>query len=365
VGFRYRAVENLVMTPGFWRGRRVFLTGHTGFKGSWLALWLSELGAEVTGFALPPATTPNLFSVAGVENTLDSVLGDLRDAGHLRVALARAQPEILFHLAAQALVAEGYADPVGTYATNVMGAVHLLEAARQPNVMEKLKVIVFVTSDKCYENVESCTAYAESAPLGGYDPYSSSKACAEILAASWRRSFFNAPEAPRIATARAGNVIGGGDWAAHRLVPDLLAALAAGETPCLRHPESVRPWQHVLEPLAGYLTLAEQCITHREWASAWNFGPDAADCVSVARLAELLCQLWPEPRRYAVQPSALPHEAGLLYLDASRARRHLGWRPRWRLEEALRETVAWHCAWRNGADMNAQCRQQIQRYSAS
>ena len=367
MGNRKRPVENLVSTPAplpspaFWQGKRVFLTGHTGFKGSWLALWLSALGAKVTGYALPPATTPNLFALARIEKTLTSIIGDIRNPDALQTALTTAQPQIILHLAAQALVADGYADPIGTYATNVMGTVNLLEAARQ---LPDLKAVVIITSDKCYENVESAHAYVESDPLGGYDPYASSKACAEIAAASWRRAFFSQPNQPAIATARAGNVIGGGDWAAHRLVTDLLAAFAAKETAALRNPRAVRPWQHVLEPLAGYLRLTEKITADATLAGAWNFGPELEDCISVGELAEQLHTLWPDSR-YAVQAAPLPHEAALLRLDATRAKEHLGWHPRWHLPEALRQTVAWHRAWLEGKDMQDFCRQQIGQYCSS
>ena len=350
---------NLPITPSFWRGKRVFLTGHTGFKGSWLALWLQQLGAQVTGYALPPTTTPSLFELAGVAKYMHSILGDIRNPAALQQALETARPEIILHLAAQALVSDGYTDPVGTYATNVMGTINLLEQARQ---LSDVRAIVIVTTDKCYENLESTHAYVESDALGGHDPYSSSKACTEIVAASWRRSFFTSGQAA-IATARAGNVIGGGDWAPHRLVPDLLQAFTKGEEARLRNGQAVRPWQHVLEPLAGYLILAEQLWDDRSRACAWNFGPELEDCVSVAELAELLGRLWPRGGRHTIQASPLPHEAGLLRLDASRAKQLLGWKPRWHLKEALRQTVEWHQAWLGGSSMGNFCRQQIERYS--
>lgn len=350
---------NLPITPSFWREKRVFLTGHTGFKGSWLALWLQQLGAQVTGYALPPTTTPSLFELAGVAKYMHSILEDIRNPAALQQALETARPEIILHLAAQALVSDGYTDPVGTYATNVMGTINLLEQARQ---LSDVRAIVIVTTDKCYENLESTHAYVESDALGGHDPYSSSKACTEIVAASWRRSFFATGQAA-IATARAGNVIGGGDWAPHRLVPDLLQAFTKGEEARLRNAQAVRPWQHVLEPLAGYLILAKQLWDDRSRACAWNFGPEQEDCVSVAELAALLGRLWPGGGRHTIQASPFPHEAGLLRLDASRAKQLLGWKPRWHLEEALRQTMEWHQAWLGGSSMGNFCRQQIERYS--
>ncbi|NJA89182.1 CDP-glucose 4,6-dehydratase [Rhodocyclus tenuis] len=349
-----------MVNPEFWRGKRVFLTGHTGFKGGWLSIWLHRLGAEVTGFALPPPTAPSLFASAGVEGLLHSTLGDIRDAEALTAALTAADPDIVFHLAAQPLVGDSYRDPVGTYATNVTGTLNLLQAARQA---PRLGAVVVVTTDKCYENRETKTPYREGDALGGHDPYSSSKACAEILTHAWRRSFFHTEGAARIASARAGNVIGGGDWAEHRLVPDLLRAYAAGETARLRHPGSIRPWQHVLEPLSGYLTLAERLYDNRIDERAWNFGPPLADCISVGDIADLLASYWPTPAAWQVVPSELPHEAGVLMLDASLAQKKLQWRPRWPLSEALRRTAEWHLAWMEGQDMYAISTGQIDAYA--
>ncbi len=348
-----------MVSSGFWCDKRVFLTGHTGFKGSWLALWLHRLGARVTGYALPPATTPALFEVARVHEVLQSTIGDIRDAATLTQALANADPEIILHLAAQPLVSEGYADPAGTYATNVTGTLNLLQAARG---LKNLRSIVVVTTDKCYENTETSRAYREADPLGGHDPYSSSKACVEILTHSWRRSFFNSRESARIASARAGNVIGGGDWSPHRLIPDILHAFEAGKSAALRHPDAIRPWQHALEPLLGYLMLAEHLYADETHAGAWNFGPALPDCVSVGEVADALVQLWPTTAHWQHAPSHLAHEAGLLRLDASLAQEKLQWRPRWPLMEALRQTVDWHQAWLRGEDMQAFCLQQIQSY---
>jgi CDP-glucose 4,6-dehydratase len=351
-------VENLV-TQDFWRGRRVFLTGHTGFKGSWLALWLNELGAEVTGYALAPPTEPNLYNIARVGGLLHSVIADIRDAQALGLAMQAARPQTLLHLAAQPLVSEGYADPVGTYATNVMGTVNVLEAARHCHDLDS---IVVITTDKCYDNRESLHDYNEADPLGGRDPYSSSKACAELVTAAYRASYFQAGIAPRIATARAGNVIGGGDWAANRLVPDLLRAFAEGKSACLRHPDAVRPWQHVLDPLAGYLRLAEKLTRDPAFALAWKFGPALADCVPSGALADLAARHWSSAAHWHSEPSKLPHEAQLLRLNTDAAQQMLKWRPKWPLNEAVRHTVAWHRAWLSGHDMQSFSRDQIQQY---
>ncbi len=351
-------MEDLV-TQDFWRGRRVFLTGHTGFKGSWLALWLNELGAEVTGYALAPPTEPNLYSIARIGETLHSVIADIRDAQALGMAMQVARPQTLLHLAAQPLVSEGYADPVGTYATNVMGTVNVLDAARRCCDLES---IVVITTDKCYDNRESLHDYSEADPLGGRDPYSSSKACAELVAAAYRASYCQAESAPRIATARAGNVIGGGDWAANRLLPDLLRAFAEGSSACLRHPDAVRPWQHVLDPLVGYLLLAEKLTRDPAFARAWNFGPALADCMPSGALADLAARHWSPAARWHSEPSKLPHEAQLLRLNTDAAQQMLKWRPKWPLNEAVRHTVAWHRAWLSGHDMQSFSRDQIQQY---
>lgn len=348
-----------MVTRSFWRGKRVLLTGHTGFKGSWLALWLHELGASVHGYALPAPTRPSLFEVARIDETLTSTFSDIRTPDALEAAVLAADPQIILHLAAQPLVAEGYRDPVATYATNVTGTINLLQAARR---LDKLRAIIVVTSDKCYENLGTPHPYREGDQLGGHDPYSSSKACTEILTQAWRRSYFSAPGAAGLATARAGNVIGGGDWAEKRLVPDILRAFSAGQTAELRHPEGVRPWQHVLEPLAGYLMLAERLHEDRTFEGAWNFGPDLEDCVSAGHLADQLTTLWPGPVCWEKVESGISHEAGLLRLDASQARERLQWRPKWPLTEALRHTVAWQLAWQGGADMQAFCLQQIRDY---
>lgn len=331
-----------MIDEGFWRGRRVALTGHTGFKGAWLSLWLQRLGAEVSGFALAPATEPSLFALAGLAGSMRSVTGDVRDAEALAAALAAASPEVIVHLAGQSLVLRSYRDPVGTYATNVMGTVNLLEAARR---LPGIRAVLVVTSDKCYDNREWVWGYRENEPLGGRDPYSSSKACAELVTGAWRASFASTVDAPGIASARAGNVIGGGDWAADRLVPDLITAFAGRRPAAIRNPDAVRPWQHVLEPLGGYLLLAERLAGEpSRYAGAWNFGPDPADTRAVSEVADRLATLWGAGARWEQDPARRPHEARSLRLDCSKAAAALDWRPRIGLDEALAWTVDWYRA---------------------
>ena len=338
----------MVVNPAFWRGRRVFLTGHTGFKGGWLSLWLAELGAEVHGYALAPPTEPNLFTTAGVEKRLAaSTLADIRDAAKLEQAMQAARPEVVLHLAAQPLVRQSYAEPVETFAVNVMGTVNLLEAVRRtPGV----KAVVNVTTDKCYENREWVWPYRENEALGGHDPYSSSKACSELVTAAWRRSFLDAAGV-QLASARAGNVIGGGDWAADRLLPDFLRALDAGKPLVVRSPQATRPWQHVLEPLSGYLMLAERlCTEGAAFAEAWNFGPDEADARPVEWIVETLCARMTDAT-WQRDTAPQPHEAHTLRLDSAKAHARLGWQPRWNLQRALEATLDWHQAWKAGTDM--------------
>jgi CDP-glucose 4,6-dehydratase len=354
----------MVINTTFWQKKRVLITGHTGFKGSWLALWLSRLGAEVTGFALAPPTQPSLFELARVGENMRSILGDIRDAAAVRAAVREARPEIVFHLAAQALVRQSYADPVETYATNVMGLAHLFEAARESARQgQPVRALVSVTSDKCYENREWLWGYRETEPLGGHDPYSSSKACAELVTAAYRNSFFNAPDIQNgqntqtfIATARAGNVIGGGDWAKDRLITDILNAIASGQPLRLRNPQAIRPWQHVLEPLNGYLMLAEKLFSEgAAYASAWNFGSADEDAKPVQWIVERLAEYWKKqgqnPVRWEIDSAPQPHEAHYLKLDCSKSRALLGWRPRWNLETALERIVQWQGAWQSGQDM--------------
>ena len=348
-----------------WRGRKVFVTGHTGFKGGWLTLWLHHLAAKVHGFALEPPTTPSLFDAARIESLLASdTRADLADLARLKSSLDAAQPEIIFHLAAQSLVRESYRDPLGTLATNVMGTARVLEAAR---AVDSVRAIVVITTDKVYENREWEYSYREVDPLGGHDPYSASKAAAEIVAASFRSSFFERERGhpAHVATARAGNVIGGGDWAADRLVPDCLRAFAANQPVYLRLPAAVRPWQHVLEPLSGYLRLAERLFgaEGEKFAKAWNFGPDTRGNATVGEVAAVAARLWGDGARVEHAPATEnPHEAGVLRLDSARARDALDWKPRWSLADALERTVAWQRAWSRGADMAAVSSDQIRAY---
>ncbi len=352
-------VEGVAVNPAFWQGRRVFLTGHTGFKGGWLALWLQSMGAQVYGYALPPPSGPAFFTESEVETGLAGhTLSRVEDGAALTAALRAAQPEIVLHLAAQALVREAYANPVATYATNVMGTVHLLEGVRKtPSV----RAVVNVTTDKCYENREWIWGYREDEALGGYDPYSSSKACSELVTSAYRQSFL-ADAGVALASARAGNVIGGGDWATDRLIPDLLRALDTGVTVDIRAPQATRPWQHVLEPLSGYLALAEGLYEKgAPFAAAWNFGPADDDARPVSWILEQMASMQSGLRwRIAVVPK--PHEAHLLKLDSSKARSRLDWQPRWKLVEALQRTLQWHVAWRAGQPMRAFSLAQINDY---
>lgn len=341
----------------------MFLTGHTGFKGSWLSLWLQEMNAEVTGFSLAPSSTNDLFVSARVGEGMTSVIGDIRDAAHLSTALAKAQPEIVIHLAAQALVRSSYEDPVETYSTNVMGLINVLESVRRT---QSVRAVVNVTSDKSYENREWHWGYRETDPMGGYDPYSSSKGCAELVTSAWRSSYFSGAQAPALASARAGNVIGGGDWARDRLIPDVFRAIQQGRPAVIRNPCSIRPWQHVLEPLAGYLDLARRLYSDGHgFAEAWNFGPADADARSVRSVVEHVVALWGDGATWAAAADPGPHEATYLKLDSSKARSRLNWEPVWRLDEALRHLTEWYR--RNAAgscDVRAMTVEHINRYEA-
>ena len=346
--------------PEFWSGKRVFLTGHTGFKGGWLSLWLQSLGAEVQGLALAPSGPHSLFTEANVAHGMASAIGDIRDLDTIKRTMAAFRPDIVIHMAAQPLVRLSYAEPVETYATNVMGTFHLLEAVRQtPGV----RVVVNVTTDKCYDNKEWAWGYREDEPMGGYDPYSNSKGCAELVSNAYRQSFFQR-SGPALATARAGNVIGGGDWASDRLVPDILRAFERGEPVVIRNPHSTRPWQHVLEPLAGYLTLAERLWDGgAAFAEGWNLGPRDEDARPVQWIVEQLVDQWGRGARWQLDGGTHPHEANYLKLDISKARARLGWHPTWRLAGALQHIVTWHQAWLDRQDVRALCLQQIAQYT--
>jgi CDP-glucose 4,6-dehydratase len=350
------------MNRAFWKDKRVFLTGHTGFKGGWLALWLADLGAEVHGFALPPPSNPNLFTLCNLETRLkSSTIADIRDAAALARAMQAVRPHIVLHLAAQPLVQHSYAAPVETFAVNVMGTVHLLESVRNTPTV---RAIVNVTTDKCYENHEAVWSYREDEAMGGYDPYSSSKACSELVTAAYRRSFLE-PSSIHVASARAGNVIGGGDWAADRLVPDFFRAMDSRQSLTIRFPHAIRPWQHVLEPLSGYLALAEKLyLEGQDFAEAWNFGPEESDARSVQWIVEHLCRQVPGSGWRCHDGPEPPHEASYLSLDISKAKIKLGWRPRWDLQSALGYTLDWHHAWKHGEDMTATCIAQIREYES-
>ena len=350
------------MTPSFWNDKTVFLTGHTGFKGGWISHWLYELGASVHGYSLEPPTQPSFFTETRLQRRLArTTVGDIRNFAELISALKQAKPDIIIHMAAQPLVRESYNTPVETFAANVIGTVNVLEAARQVGTA---KAIVNITTDKCYENKEWLWPYRENDRLGGHDPYSASKACAEIAAAAYRNSFLAGANI-HLASVRAGNVIGGGDWATDRLIPDFLRALDAGETLKIRSPNAIRPWQHVLEPLSGYLLLAEKLYEGGEtFAEAWNFGPNDEDAKSVGWIVEKLSSQNPRAR-WETENTAQPHEAGLLKLDSSKAKAKLGWAPRWGLGTALSKTMEWHQAWRNREDMAVITTQQIQAYANS
>lgn len=347
-----------------WQQRRVFLTGHTGFKGGWLALWLQRLGADVTGYALAPSTTPSLFEVARVTQGMHSIIGDVRNLDTLTDALTRSAPEVVFHLAAQPLVRASYSNPVETYTTNVMGTVHLLEAVRKtPSV----RAVVIVTSDKCYENREWVWGYREDEPMGGHDPYSNSKGCAELVTAAYRSSFFNPAQYHQhgvaVASARAGNVIGGGDWSADRLIPDIVRAFAAGRPVQVRYPKAIRPWQHVLEPIGGYMHLAERLVAEGPtYGEGWNFGPHDSDAWSVEEILTHMTSAWGDGASWVRDTGNHPHEAHYLKLDCSKVRSRLGWKPSLHLGEALDWTTEWYRAFLREEPMRALCDDQIARY---
>jgi CDP-glucose 4,6-dehydratase len=347
------------MNREFWKGRRVFLTGHTGFKGSWLALMLQTLGAEVHGYALAPATDPALFTAAQVATGMHSQIGDIRDLDALRAALAEAKPDIVLHLAAQAIVSESFDTPLATFQTNVMGTANLLDAVRGQS---SVKSVVVVTSDKCYENKNWIWSYREDEALGGNDPYSASKACAELVVASYRYSFFDKLEHPVIATARAGNVIGGGDWSRDRLIPDIIRAFIRDESALIRSPHSIRPWQHVLEPLCGYLLLAERCTEERSFGQAWNFGPDQHDAQPVRFIADHLVRIWGEGATWYTLEQNAVKETHILKLDSTKAHSLLQWQPVTDLTEALQLTADWYKSHAAGESPRSSTERQIHAF---
>ncbi len=342
----------------FWRGKRVLITGHTGFKGAWMCLMLKELGADVIGFARDIPTQPALFEHAQLEDDIRSIRGDVRNFEHVRTTIGEAKPEIVIHMAAQSLVRRSYQEPIETYATNVMGTAHVLEAIRQT---PDIRVAIVVTSDKCYQNRDTIDGYVEENPLGGADPYSSSKGCAELVAAAYRESFLSSATGDTaVATVRSGNVIGGGDWAADRLVPDCMRAFSAGAPAAIRNPLYVRPWQHVLEPLKGYLMLAERLWdAPSEYATAWNFGPRDEDAQPVSVIADRLVELWGGDAAWELAEGEQPREAHSLKLNCEKARGELGWWPRTTLDTALHWTVQWYKAFQNGLDTRAISRDHI------
>jgi CDP-glucose 4,6-dehydratase len=364
MGIRSCALEGVVLNPIFWYGKRILLTGHTGFKGSWLTLWLESLGARLVGYALAPPTNPSLFEVAELGKSMTSVIGDIRDLEKLQAILDEHRPEIVIHMAAQPLVRHSYIDPVETYSTNMMGTVNLLEAVRH---VRGVKAVVNITTDKCYQNREWVWPYREEEPMGGYDPYSSSKACSELVTAAYRTSFFNPDNylqhGVAVATVRAGNVIGGGDWAADRLIPDILGAFERNEAVKIRNPNAVRPWQHVLEPLCGYLTLAERMYEEGPaFAEAWNFGPRDQDAKSVGWIVDRMIKLWGDGASSIIAGGNHPHEANCLKLDISKACSRLGWSPVLNLEDALKLIVDWSKQRLAAADMRKLSLAQIGAY---
>lgn len=349
--------------PAFWNGKKVYLTGHTGFKGSWLALWLQSMGAVVKGFALEPQTTPAMFNEARVGSGMESEVGDIRDLAAVTASMSAFNPDLLIHMAAQPLVRRSYRDPVETYSTNVMGTVHVLEAARK---CSNLRAIVNVTTDKCYENREWEWGYRENEPMGGHDPYSNSKGCAELVTTTYRRSFFNDSDTAALATARAGNVIGGGDWADDRLIPDTLRAFERQQPVVIRNPKATRPWQHVLDPLGGYLILAQKLYTDGyRFAEGWNFGPRDDDVLPVEWVLDYMVERWGQGASWQIDGTTQPHEAQLLKLDISKARAKLDWCPKWSLASALDHVVRWHQAWLAREDVQSETLSQIEQYRLS
>ena len=349
------------MKPSFWHGKKVLITGHTGFKGSWVSLWLQTAGADIVGYALAPPTSPNLFTVANVAAGMTSVEGNVRNLDHLDSTIQREKPEIIIHMAAQSLVRYSYDEPVETFATNVMGTVNVLEAARRSNCV---RVILNITSDKCYENKEWLWGYRETEPMGGHDPYSCSKGCAELVTSAYRKSYFSDEQSDIIvASARAGNVIGGGDWAKDRLIPDIMAAFMQSQPVVIRYPQSIRPWQHVLEPLSGYLLLIEHLWNHgAEFSGGWNFGPADEDARPVMWIVEHLINMWGDGAACEVDDQKHPHEANYLKLDSSKARQLLRWKPQLNLDSALEWVTDWFQEYHRGGNLRDKTEAQIAAY---
>jgi CDP-glucose 4,6-dehydratase len=356
-------MADMAIASEFWRGRRVLLTGHTGFKGSWLSIWLRSLGAELTGFSVDVPTEPSLYALARLGDTIEWIQADVRDYDSVRAAVARIRPEVVIHMAAQSLVRRSFVDPRETYETNVMGTVNVLEAVRSAG---DVRVVINVTSDKCYENREWEWGYREDEAMGGHDPYSNSKGCAELVTSAYRRSFFHSgQDVTRLASVRAGNVIGGGDWGEDRLVPDVMRAVLAGETLRVRNPTAVRPWQHVLNPLSGYLLLAQLLWDEPALAGGWNFGPSDDDAQPVGWIVEEIAERWAGEVRWEHDAGLHVHEAHWLKVDSSRARTRLGWRPRWNLDGGLDALVEWYAAYAGGADVTPLTLGQIERFASA
>jgi CDP-glucose 4,6-dehydratase len=348
------------VNPSFWKGKRVFLTGHTGFKGSWLSLWLQSMGAILKGYSLEIETNPSLFDIANVAADMESEIGDIRNLDKLTQSMVSFNPDIVIHMAAQPLVRLSYIKPVDTYTSNIIGTVNVLEAARK---CSDLKSIVCITTDKCYENNEWYWGYRENDSMGGHDPYSSSKGCAELIISSYQRSFFSSNDTASLASARAGNVIGGGDWADDRLIPDILSAFDKSENAVIRNPLSIRPWQHVLEPLSGYLVLAQELFLNGdEYAEAWNFGPSDNDCKSVSWILDKMANYWGDNASWSIDTKSNPHEAGILKLDCSKALNRLEWKPKWNLDKTLNLIVNWHKVYINKGDLKKQTLTEIHKY---
>lgn len=370
--FRSCALEGLVMNPHFWKNKNILITGHTGFKGSWLSIWLKTLGANITGYSLPPPTNPSLFELAKVFENMNSIEGDVRNLDDVMAAFKKNSPEILIHMAAQPLVVKSYEDPYNTYTTNMLGTLNILEAVRHS---ESIKTVIIVTSDKCYQNKEWIWGYREHDNLGGIDPYSNSKACAELIASAYRSSFFQKSDPSSknisVATVRAGNVVGGGDWAEYRLIPDIMSSIITDNLITIRNPESIRPWQFVLEPLDGYLTLAEQLYSNQnnyadsngnEYAASWNFGPNESDAQTVGWIVKKLRALWGSEVNWKVLPKSHPYESKYLKLDCSKALQKLQWKPKLNLNTTLEWVIEWYRGYCNNINLKELTEKQIKKY---